>query len=148
MPMDVNFTSSSGTQMPLANIVESGNGYIRFENGIQIVYDSARQNAVVSDDVFLYGHIIYPKPFIGSRTVVFGKNELILYKSSSFGTPKKYMAYDDSHIQIIYGIFNYQGNEIDSTKGFRVRVTSEQSLIAEMNVGTFHIDYIAIGRWK
>ncbi len=146
--MDVNFTSSSGIQMPLANIVESGKNYIRFENGIQIIYNSAMLNAVVSDDVFLYGHIIFPKPFIGSSTTVFGKNKLILYKLGSLGIPKKYMEYDDCHIEIVYGIFSYQGNEIDITDGFRVKATSTQSLIAEMTKGVFYINYIAIGKWK
>ena len=40
--MDVNFTNSFGTQMPLANIVESGDGYIKFSDGTAIAYGRIR----------------------------------------------------------------------------------------------------------
>ena len=70
--MDVKFTSSSGIQMPLANIVESSidddNGFIRFNNGIQIDYALATPWADTSDKPYLHGCIIYKKPFIKEKS--------------------------------------------------------------------------------
>ena len=146
--MDVKFTNSSGIQMPLANIVESGNNYVRFENGIQIVYKYERPTAVVSDDVVLNGYIVYPKPFISSPTTVFGKNKLVLYKKSHMGFIQSYMTYYDNDVVIVYDSFSYNGNEINVSEGFSARVTSTESLIAQMINGKFFIDYIAIGKWK
>ena len=36
--MDVNYNMQSGTSVPLADIVETGSRYIKFSNGIAIVY--------------------------------------------------------------------------------------------------------------
>ena len=38
--MDVNYNSQLGTSIPLADIVETGSRYIKFSNGIAIVWST------------------------------------------------------------------------------------------------------------
>ena len=71
--MDINYLSSTGlvTNLSLA-IVESGNDYIRFRNGIQMCFGAVTSNELIDqvkilkkDEFYdLKNVITYPKPFV------------------------------------------------------------------------------------
>lgn len=155
--MDVKFTSSSGTQMPLANIVESSvnddNGFIRFDNGIQIDYASATPWADTSDKPYIHGCIVYKKPFIARPTLTLGRNSLTLYKNVSvngINLPIQSKTYDDNEIVISQiDSFAYKDKTYSNKEGFAASVKSDSSMINEATYGCiFTISYFAIGRWK
>lgn len=155
--MDVNFTSSSGTQMPLANIVESSidddNGFIRFNNGIQIDYARTNPLGDTSSKPYIHGCVIYKKPFIARPTLTLGRNSLVLYKyanSNGIMLPVKSKKYDDNEIVIKQtDSFAYKDKTYSNKEGFAASVKSESYIIDEATYGCiFTISYFAIGRWK
>ena len=42
--MDVNYNTQSGTSIPLADIVESGDNYIKFNNGVYVIWGKVLGN--------------------------------------------------------------------------------------------------------
>lgn len=74
--MDVNFlrlaTIDGGIStlfpIPLANIVESGNNYIRFSNGTQICYGKA-EIMTIKNSHYMYGVFNYAKSFVNDDNV-------------------------------------------------------------------------------
>ena len=157
MPMDVKFTSSSGIQMPLANIVESSidddNGFIRFNNGIQIDYALTNPLGDTSSKPYIHGCVIYKKPFIARPTLTLGRNSLVLYKYvnvNGMNLPVKSKIYDDNEIVINQpDSFAYINKTYSNKEGFPATVKSESNIINEATYGCiFTISYIAIGRWK
>lgn len=157
--MDVNFTNSSGTQMPLANIVESNsnynNGFIRFDNGIQIVYSSEPMLSVEQseeDNSLIISKIIYEKPFSSYPALTHGSmSALITYTDKKSPIP---MTKSISYNNVIFktGSFKVDGKEITSNEGFIATIQSTTEIASNMHMGSFmnylSINYIAIGKWK
>lgn len=155
--MDVNFTNSSGTQMPLANIVESNfddyKGFIRFDNGIQIVYASeillgAEQSK--DDDSLIIRNAVYKKPFLLSPTLTHGSlfAKINYNKKQGVGLIPKSVKYDN--VRLACTSYTLDDKEITDKEGFVAEVQSTAEIASNIiSIGSyFVINYIAIGRWK
>lgn len=147
--MDVNFTSSSGSQMPLANIVESSNIYTRFENGLQIVYAKLPVHAGIKTDTSFDILIKYPKPFISGPLIIAG-SDFLGYVIKTMNVPLKPDVIAVRKTAIINNSeFEYNNKTYTSNQGFIVRMTLEDNDTSS-TVKSYEIfaSFAAIGRWK
>ena len=156
--MDVNFTNSSGTQMPLANIVESSfdnyGGFIRFDNGLQIVYlstllNGARQSE--NNNSLIIMKIVYYKPFSTIPALTCGPmSTSIMYKTqvANIASTIRHVTYDD--VKVKFESFKEGDKDITAKEGFMLTVQSTAEIASNIisDNSFFAIRCIAIGRWK
>lgn len=153
--MDVNFTNSSGTQMPLANIVESGDNYIKFSDGTAIAYGLYEMPENIyfaegcSDTYYRISDRIYVNnihPNFGIFTKVYSYYHVLSsYRTIPYvfraGTAPGPVKFEDA-------VFSGTGIEILNY------VTYDNLLVINFRSdayavrGNFRINYLIIGRWK
>lgn len=142
--MDINYLSSTGLTTNLAaSIVESGDNYIRFSNGIQMCFGSVATNNVIDQmQSFTKGEyhdlknvITYPKPFV-IRTGVAPFTIAIRSNGFPFEAPTI-----DNCI-IVIGT-----SSTETSMGLRIYTLADRDYSNE-GVAAFDMGYLAIGKWK
>ena len=149
--MDVNYNMQSGTSISLADIAETGNGYIKFSNGIMIQhgkYTISCNKTTAGNNII--GIINFTKSFISPPKMILSISKSInmtysdLIKSSgTTGMPA--LTYASAIIAQ-----NFQNN---------VSIRSMVTLLDEANIHfvstsdiadgyKIYCDMICIGRWK
>lgn len=142
--MDINYLSPTGSTTSLtASIVESGDNYIRFSNGIQICFGVAKCNNIIDqiqslrkDTYYNLNRVItYPKPFI-----IHNNNApfTIAIRSNSSNSEKP-------TIDSCFNIIGTSSTEIHM--GLRIYAYNNRDY-SNADVVSFDIGYLAIGKWK
>ena len=114
--------------MPLANIVESGDNYIRFSNGIQICYGyelwtikrMTKDRRALSVD--------YTKPFCDFPTCSVFRQLRINGDDDTFKENYRIDMIETTYERATYYLVNIKGSAIEN--------------------GTYGLGYFAIGKWK
>ena len=127
MPMDVNFTSSSGAQMPLVSIVESNTDCIRFSNGIQICYGYCGYSLRRMNKNRKALSIDYSKPFCEFPVCSVFRQLRTDSDSDTFNENYRIDMVTTNNTRCTYYLVNMNG-------------------IIEN--GSYWVGYFAIGRWK
>ena len=146
--MDVNYNMQSGTSIPLADIVESGSGYIKFSNGIAIVYLSSSDIYVstskIAPGIYEYKMSIYsPVTFISVYYFIVSMDANVYIHGSSTrytiiknATTTKYST-TDNHNFIVAPIIDISG--------YALHV---DTYACSFDTKISNINYLIIGRWK
>ena len=158
--MDVNFTSSSGTQTPLANIVSSGDGYIKFSDGSAIAYGCMRTNEELifsqgSSETYYavsnkaYKKIQYPPAIDG----IFTKINLYMFSIQSyydteytFGHSTRYLP--PCSVKFENAMRDSNGIEISNYCTYDKLIVIDFKRDFYALLASFQINYLIIGRWK
>lgn len=153
--MDINFQKKTGEMISIGSgIAESGNGYIRFNDGTQICYGSATK--VFNDDV-----ITCAKPFLKdddtcvtfsySTQYIRDINRIYMFNVAGYG------GNGGIHISINFIEKIITKNATADLGGHSHKI---EATVSEFNRGTVSVEgsstltnginlhYIAIGRWK
>ena len=142
--MDINYLSATGLTASLtASIVESGDNYIRFSNGIQMCFGSVATNNVIDQmQSFTKGEyhdlknvITYPKPFVIRDFIA---PFTIAIRSNSF-------PYDKPTIDNCINVIGTSSTE--TSMGLRIYTLADRDYRNE-GVAAFDMGYLAIGKWK
>ena len=142
--MDINYLSSTGLVTDLSpDIVESGNNYIRFSNGIQMCFGNCACNNII-DQILSFKNgsyynikhaITYPKPFDTTGSIA----PFTIAIRSNAGVNDK---------PTIDNCINIIGTSSDATSmGLRLYEFADRDYSTD-NVVSFEMSYLAIGRWK
>ena len=148
--MDVNYKDQSGMSIPLTDIVDFGDNYIRFSNGTQITWSTSTVNAIWSRDTnfntptFIAGPIIVYYANNGGE----GSDSSVPFK----GEPDVIIPYLRA---IDYDITSVVGTSV-SISGImdnmiNVMITSTNENIIHNKLGmqsSFLIYLLTIGKWK
>lgn len=142
--MDINYLSPTGSTTSLtASIVESGDNYIRFSNGIQICFGAVICNNIIDqmqsltkDTYYNLNRVItYPKPFIIRNN----NAPFTIAIRSNFSKVEKPTF--DSCVNII----GTSSTEIHM--GLRIYAYNDRDYSNNDDL-SFEIGYLAIGKWK
>ena len=142
--MDVNYNKSN-VYVPLANIIESGVGYIRYSDGTQICYGyftnelkGLKYDQSKIDTVSCESKITFPKIFTAIPAVTYSGVFSMIWQDNINGA---------EHSTVIPSYLSST-----STNGFTVLVTPPFGVFTKLN--QLHLikisrgNYIAIGKWK
>ena len=140
--MDVNYNMQSGASIPLADIIEFGDNYVKFSNGIMIAYGIDRQ--VLSSDLdantAINSWIKYSIAFSSPPAIS------IIPAKSDDGTYDKY--FNNALYQVMLWSL-HQNITLKSALSLSdciiVCITND---IALKKDAAIYLSYIAIGRWK
>lgn len=142
--MDINYLSATGLTTSLtASIVESGDNYIRFSNGIQMCFGVVTCNdlsdqiqSLARDDYYNLKNVItYPKPFVIHNGIA---PFTIAVRSNVSKSDKTTF---DSCINIIGSSSN------ETSMSLRIYSYAERDYSSGSSV-LFEMGYLAIGKWK
>ena len=142
--MDVNYNKSN-VYVPLANIIESGDGYIRYSDGTQICYGSftgvnsgLKHNQSNIETVACESRITFPKFFTAIPAVTYSGVFSMLWQDNINGA---------EHSTIIPSYLS-----VLSTSQFTVTVAPPFGVFTKLNqlhqIKISRGNYIAIGKWK
>lgn len=142
--MDINYLSATGLTTSLtASIVESGDNYIRFSNGIQMCFGVVVCNnlidqiqSLVKDYYYNLKNVItYPKPFVIHDNI---SPFTIAIRSNVNKT-------DETTFDSCINIIGSSSNE--TSMSLRIYSYAERDYSSDSSV-SFEIGYLAIGKWK
>ena len=142
--MDVNYNKSNA-YVPLANIIESGVGYIRYSDGTQICYGSfakvlkdLKYDQSKIDTASCESKITFPKFFTAIPTVTYSGVFSMIWQDNINGA--EHSTAIPSYLSSL------------STNGFAVTVAPPFGVFAKLNqlhqIQISRGNYIAIGKWK
>ena len=142
--MDVNYNKSN-VYVPLANIIESGDGYIRYSDGTQICYGSftnilegLKVDQSKIDTVSCKSKITFPKFFTAIPAMTYSGLFSMIWQDNINGA--EHNTAIPSYLSIL------------STNGFTVSVDPPFGVFTKLNqlhqVRISKGNYIAIGKWK
>ena len=142
--MDVNYNKSN-VYVPLANIIESGVGYIRYSDGTQICYGSftgvnsgLKYDQSNIDTVVCESRITFPTSFTATPAVTYSGFFNMLWQDNINGA--EHMTVIPSYLSAL------------STNGFTVTVAPPFGVFTRLNqlhqIQISRGNYIAIGKWK
>ena len=141
--MDVNYNKSN-VYVPLANIIESGDSYIRYSDGTQICYGSFTKNSDLRYDqsnietATCESRITFPKFFTAIPAVTYSGIFSMLWQDNINGA--EHMTVIPSYLSAL------------STNGFAVSVNPPFGVFTKLNqlhqIRISRGNYIAIGKWK
>lgn len=130
MTSDVIFSQYNGSSIPLSNIVESGDGYIRYSDGTQICYGTfGIGNRTYSPNGYARYDLIYPKTFDALPAAGFANIDNVQPTSLSTKVKANFSIMSCGGSSSDLFIYVYNGNS-ESVKAY------------------VYLNYIAIGRWK
>ncbi len=147
--MDVNYKDQSGMSIPLTDIVEFGDNYIRFSNGTQITWS-------VSDIDAIWKHntTFDTTTFMATMAVYYtNKDDAEAGWSPSFKDGPDfvipYLYAIDGGIDSLVGTSVHISSICDDSVGVMIFSTNE-NIIHNMLGGqsSFRIHLLAIGKWK
>lgn len=142
--MDINYLSSTGLTASLtASIVESGNNYIRFSNGIQMCFGLVATNNMFDQiQSFTKGEyynlnnvITYPKPFVIRDNIA---PFTIAIRSNVFPNDAPTI---DNCINVI------GTSSTETSMGLRIYTLVDRDYSNKGDT-SFDMGYLAIGKWK
>ena len=142
--MDINYLSATGLTTNLtASIVESGDNYIRFRNGIQMCFGTVATNNVIDQiQSFTKGEyhdlknvITYPKPFVI-------RNGIAPFTIAIRSTVAPH------DVPTLDNCINVIGtSSTETSMGLRTYTLSDRDY-RNKGVAAFDMGYLAIGKWK
>ena len=142
--MDVNYNKSN-VYVPLANIIESGVGYIRYSDGTQICYGSftgvnsgLKYDQSNIDTVACASRIAFPASFTAIPAVTYSGVFSMIWQDNINGA--EHSTAIPSYLSAL------------STNGFTVTVAPPFGVFTQLNqlhrIQISRGNYIAIGKWK
>ena len=147
--MDVNYKDQSGMSVPLTDIVEFGDNYIRFSNGIQITWSVSDVNATWSHDT-----IFDTTTFTAAMDVYYAnKDNVEAGMSPSFKDGPDfvipYLYAIDGGIDSLVGTSAHITSIGDDSVSIMIFSTNENIISNMLSVqSSFRIHLLAIGKWK
>jgi hypothetical protein len=138
--MDVNFNSQFGTSIPLVDIIERGDGYIKFANGLQICYGSlycTMSSSTVGSGYTNYKSEFKSCPFTAVSSIISSMPDGDYSHDSILGT-------DAALSQLKMNNISIKRTYI-SNKYIYISIVSSSSAMKDMNA---ECGYIVIGKWK
>ena len=147
--MDVNYKDQSGMSIPLTDIVDFGDNYIRFSNGTQITWTVTDANAIWSHDT-----TFDTTTFIATMGVYYtNKDDVEAGLSPSFKDGPNfvipYLYAIDGGIDSLVGTSAHITSIGDESVSVMIFSTNENIISNMLSVqSSFHIYLLAIGKWK
>ena len=157
MTSDVIFSQYNGSSIPLSNIVESGDGYIRYSDGTQICYGTIESRAY--SDQRLTSTITSTKMLWGDEA---GTLSYSFSKSFKYGSTPSIMVMPVKHVKgqrwVACPNKGLGESQVDSMTDIDYLAAtasySSFSFYGSFNITSrvyyvvTYLSYIAIGRWK
>ena len=147
--MDVNYKDQSGMSIPLTDIVEFGDNYIRFSNGTQITWSVSDVNAIWCHDTTFNTTTFtasMPVHYVNKDNV--GEDSLASFKDGpNFVIPYLYAI--DYGIDSLIGTSVHISSISDESVSVIIFSTNENIIHNMLSVqSSFRIYLLAIGKWK
>ena len=157
MASDVIFSQYNGSSIPLSNIVESGDGYVRYSDGTQICYGTIESKAY--SDQHLTSALISTKMLWGEAAATLSYS---FSKSFKYGSTPSIMVMPVKHVKgqrwvacPNLGLGESQNDTMTDIDYLAATASySSFSFYGSFNMTSkayyvvTYLNYIAIGRWK